>query len=492
MANGEAELWASDIEQGSSVDNCTNYQHLSFRLGFEPQPGQTTPPADDFISFDCSHVGENTIALWVGDAAGNWTYCLSTATVSDNQGICDTMTLDSSAYIAGRIEDEQGDKIPLTDVFTDNTTYWTNTDSAGLYSFGSMPMNTEYIIEPSKSGSPLDGMSVSDLITLAKHLMGVDSLDSPYQYIAADADRNGVLNNDDMIILHYILLGIETDFPDSASWRFVPKSFDFPDNDPLSADFPETITINNLDGNVDDADFIGVKLGDLDASLMQTDTSGLLDTDNRSTSQIIIEDRRILAGESIKVPVFWEGSYTEGLQLQFSHPDIAITAIETDKEGVLYPYLTQHKSFVHLIPAANIYGNDQEAVLYLNLTSNKDALLSDLVQLDEQHSTSYGSGEQTVSLSFKSPQAKFSLHAVFPNPVQEKAHFLMNLKEADDISLSIWKADGQLVYQQERFLDMGQQLWEVSTRQLTGKGIYIYRLTSNNESFSGRLIIANE
>jgi hypothetical protein len=492
MANGEAELWASDIEQGSSIDNCTNYQHLSFRLGFEPPAGQTTPPDEDFLAFDCSHVGQNTVALWAGDAAGNWSYCLSTVTVSDNQGICDTMMIDSSSYIAGRIEDEQGDKIPLVDVFTDSSTYWTNTDSAGLYSFGAMPMNEEYIIAPGKTGSPLDGITVIDLITLAKHLMGVDSLDSPYQYIAADADRNGVLNNDDMVIIHYILLGIETSFPDNVSWRFVPKSFDFPADDPLSVDFPEVITINNLEEDVDDADFIGIKIGDLDASLMQTDTAGLLDTENRNAGKITVEDQRILAGQSIKVPVYLDAPYTEGLQLKFTHPDLTITKVETDDRGVLYPYLKQEESLIHFVPATGITEGDQKAIFHLTITADKDAVLSDRLQLNSANSMAYGRGQHTMHLSFKSPDEKLSLHTVYPNPVQDQANFLMSLRESGDISLSIWKADGQLVYQQERYLDAGQQLWKVSTRQLAGKGIYIYRLTNSTESFSGRLIMAGE
>ena len=136
---------------------------------------------------------------------------------------------------------------------------------------------------------------MSDLIILAKHLMGVDTLDTPYQIIAADVDQNGTLNNDDMLLMHLTILGLENGFPDSASWRFVPEDFVFPIEYPLSVNFPESITINNLNSDIDDADFIGIKLGDLDASMMETDTSDLNETEDRS-----LNDPAYLCGLMLK------------------------------------------------------------------------------------------------------------------------------------------------------------------------------------------------
>src|SRR5690606_12126735 len=59
MANGEGMLWATDIEPGSSRDNCTPYANLKFRLGLPPAPGQTTPPDTDVLTFTCDDLGTN-------------------------------------------------------------------------------------------------------------------------------------------------------------------------------------------------------------------------------------------------------------------------------------------------------------------------------------------------------------------------------------------------------------------------------------------------
>ncbi|NRA50026.1 MAG: HYR domain-containing protein, partial [Phaeodactylibacter sp.] len=114
MQGGMNELWASDIEIGSSYDNCTSYDNLDLRLGFEPAPGQTTPPPSDALTFTCDNMGMNVIALWVGDKAGNWGYCLTSAVVQDNAGVCspDTTTNDPMVAVAGHVYDHQGDKVP--------------------------------------------------------------------------------------------------------------------------------------------------------------------------------------------------------------------------------------------------------------------------------------------------------------------------------------------------------------------------------------------
>jgi len=66
-ANGVAAITAEDLN-GGSTDNCTGA--LTF--------------AASQTSFDCSHVGANTIILTVTDAAGNSSTCTAIVTVEDN------------------------------------------------------------------------------------------------------------------------------------------------------------------------------------------------------------------------------------------------------------------------------------------------------------------------------------------------------------------------------------------------------------------------
>ncbi|MCG8332431.1 MAG: HYR domain-containing protein [Chitinophagales bacterium] len=493
MQNGEAMLWASDVEPGSSFDNCTTYEHLEFRLGPQPEPGQTTPPADDVMTFTCDDVGVNVVALWVGDSFGNWSYCLTTATVQDNQGVCNNSGA-GAATIAGAITDEQGDRIPGVDIYTDSAAYWVFTDSTGLYSFGNMPMGEDYEITPQKEGDALEGLSLTDLIMLAKHLMGVDTLDSPYQIIAADVDRNGQLNNDDMLMLHELLLGTETELPDSVSWRFIPKDFVFPIAYPLSVNFPESIIINSLDQDVDDADFIGIKIGDLNASMMETDSSDFLAVEGRNTEglgQITIRDYQLRAGEIVRIPIYLQTMGAAGLRATFNTNGLKILNVSTSSQGWLQA-ATNGFSWV-----ANNKEYTTAPISYLNVQADRDILLSEALTLGASSRIAIQQEEgllteNALTLTFIPQGEALSLTSVYPNPFKERVQFGFQQIEEGPISLSIWNAAGQLVYQKEQSLEAGSHYWEVAANELGGEGIYIYQLANKQAQAGGKLVLLNE
>jgi len=502
MANGMVELWASDIEQGSSIDACTDYSHLSFRLGLEPQPGQTTPPAEDFLVFDCDDVGVNVIALWAGDAAGNWDYCLTYAVVQDNQGICPGVGgSDSTFVISGLITDEQGDRMASVDVYMDSTSYWAPTDTAGEYLFGAMPMEEDYVINPEYSSSPLQGLSLADIITLAKHLMGVDTLDTPYQYIAADVDQDGNLDDDDMMMMHMTLLGLESAYPNGMSWRFVPRDFVFPDVYPLSVNFPETITINGLDEDIDDADFIGVKLGDLDGSATETDTSDVQSIEDRSNlpdpAVMRIPDVKLTAGEEQQLPVYLNDTEFEGLQAIIRSNGLEILEVlSAPPTGRVYLNKQEGGAALSWIPN-NIAGKEeQEPSFYVKVKSATNLQLSDVLQLHPSSAVGVYTGasyqEAGLSLEFLPVSADFHLHSVYPNPFEESTEFSFEQEEAGKVSLMIWNANGQLVYQQEKYYEQGSHRWEVLGSELGNKGAFIYQLSKGEEQLSGRLLMMGE
>ncbi|WP_353779982.1 HYR domain-containing protein [Winogradskyella sp. 3972H.M.0a.05] len=66
-ANGQATITAADVD-GGSTDNCGSVE-LSINKD----------------SFDCSHIGPNTVTLTVTDASGNTSTCDATVTVEDNE-----------------------------------------------------------------------------------------------------------------------------------------------------------------------------------------------------------------------------------------------------------------------------------------------------------------------------------------------------------------------------------------------------------------------
>ena len=143
----------------------------------------------------------------------------------------------------------------------------------------------EYIIAPYKDDNPLNGVTTFDLVLISKHILGLEPLTTPYQIIAADANKSDEVTTFDILELRKLILGISSELPgDNTSWRFVPTDFVFTNaSDPFQTPFPEVINaeIDNsgisyewsvsttsgvISGQLETADFTGIKVGDVNCS----------------------------------------------------------------------------------------------------------------------------------------------------------------------------------------------------------------------------------
>ncbi|HMQ49133.1 MAG TPA: HYR domain-containing protein [Saprospiraceae bacterium] len=496
MSNGEAALWASDVEQGSSFDFCTPYHQLKFRLGPEPAPGQTTPPADDFMVFDCNDLGLNIIALWAGDAAGNWSYCLTTAVVQDHQQVCGPQI----ASIAGAVEDYQGDRMAEVAIHIDSTqtgSYTEWTDSTGAYQFGGMPMGAEYVLRPAYDGDPLEGVSLADIILLAKHVMGVDTLDSPYQIIAADADASGFVDMEDVYYLHRLLLGIHTHFPDSVSWRFVPADFDFPDsNHPLATNFPEILKIDPLNSSISNQDFIAIKIGDLDGSSVTTVDNSAQSLEDRSWAslQVNIEDQHLSKGAIAEIFLTLpEGQALSGLHLPLQWENITLESYE--QIGLDGALLVPAGDGITLswLGTSDFASERVSNLLYLKLKAEKDLQLSEAIRLHtsaKAYRNTIKYDEMTVDLWFNPPGYSNSVVRNFPNPFEEETKFFLELDTDQTVRLTLWDTKGQIILKKEVRLNKGAQQISLLAAELAKPGIYLYQIDCNGRFHTGRLVHA--
>jgi len=95
-ANGNATLTFAEIDAGSS-DNCTGSNDLNFSINKS--------------QFDCTDVaGATTVELTVTDAAGNFSKCTSTISVSENlppTAVCDPMTIELDGNGNGNLTAQQ-------------------------------------------------------------------------------------------------------------------------------------------------------------------------------------------------------------------------------------------------------------------------------------------------------------------------------------------------------------------------------------------------
>ena len=106
---------------------------------------------------------------------------------------------------------------------TGSLTETITTTEDGTFQLINVNRNGQYIITPEKKDHPTNGVNAIDLIAIQKHLLGKDTLELPWQYVAADATNNAMLSVGDIVVLQRLLLGKIQTLPSSPSWRFDPS-----------------------------------------------------------------------------------------------------------------------------------------------------------------------------------------------------------------------------------------------------------------------------
>jgi len=238
-----------------SFDNCDN----NLQFSFSPDVNDTE------MTFDCYSLGFVVVDVYVTDDAGNQSFCETFVFVDDNQGVCQGPPL-----IGGKVKKEN-------DVPVKNVTMTLNgsgqapkiTGEDGIYSFEA-EFGNDYTVAAKKDVYPLNGVTTYDLVLISKHILAIDTLDSPYKIIAADANNSKTITTADMVEIRKLILQVTTKFPEGVpSWRFVPKDYVFPDPlNPFLEEFPEVISINDFNQAILDAHFVAIKVGDVNLSAL--------------------------------------------------------------------------------------------------------------------------------------------------------------------------------------------------------------------------------
>jgi len=223
---------------------------------------------DNTISFACGQEGNQTINLWVTDENGNTAICNTFVNITNNvdEGFCSLLT--DIVDVEGKVITESGEDVDKVHVNLDGSNLFEMTNGEGGFAFPSMPVGGTYQVRPSKNDDLLNGVSTLDIILIQRHILQIEALTSPYQYVAADVNKSNSISAIDLIEIRKAILGINESFSNNESWRFVDARFDFDENqDPLSQDFEEEYDIPLLDSDMK-TDFTGVKIGDVNGSVL--------------------------------------------------------------------------------------------------------------------------------------------------------------------------------------------------------------------------------
>jgi hypothetical protein len=208
----------------------------------------------------------------------------------------------STAVIKGKVLSPAGQGIANVVVKIDGKTSITNDN--GEYSTPKVLRGKNHKMSMEKKGSTKNGVNVVDVVTIRQHILGDKPFDTPFKFIAADVNFSTSVNVADVVIIQQLILGVIDSF--AKNWVFIPKSHTF--SSPANAikeTYPEQINYDKLNGDKNDQDFTGVKMGDVN-------TSASLKNRIDKKPGLFVQNQQLTLGQTLEIPV--QAGFVKGIQ----------------------------------------------------------------------------------------------------------------------------------------------------------------------------------
>ncbi len=402
-----------------------------------------------------------------------------------------------SARIAGQVNTRAG--APLSGVeigIVGQPSANLLTGADGRYDYpGPLPGN-DYTVMPMLNIGHSNGVSTFDLLLISQHLLGNSRFTDPYRIIAADVNNSQNLSTLDLINIQKLILGRITEFPNNLSWRFVDASYTFPNpQNPWQEPFPEMIELPNLpNGGVQDADFIAVKIGDVDGNAMP----GVQDAEGNRPFRLWVAGRKVNAGARVQVPVYARQlDVVRAFQftLRFDPSSLQLEGADyglMQEEGLGWNFLD--KGWI----TASCYRLPEEAapetpLFTLTFRARRAGSLSEWLSLgsDFTRAEAYGAEGQVYRPELAFTPASETPGLVLqnaPNPFSGNTTVSFRLEAAGPATLLIHSPDGRLLRQFSGWYEAGVQEMRLSSEGLP-EGVLYYTLQTEEGTVTEKMVV---
>ena len=487
-ADGTVEVPHNAINSGS-YDNCGSSGTLSYEI------------SPNF--FTCTDIGQQTINLIVTDAFGNADFCTTDIFIQDNHANCDPTGFSA---IGGRITTENGTAMKEVAVeISGGMSQMNFTNDAGEYIFQNLSKLASYTVRPMTGTNIKDGVSTFDIVLIQKHILNIETLDSPYKLIAADVNNSKTITAFDVVLLRQVILGIKEAFPNNQSWRYVASDFEFSTaENPLVHSFPEFLNYNQLLASELQKDFIAIKIGDVNNSANPRNKAT-----GRSTKTPIsfeVNDINLKAGEEYHIP-FRAADISQllGYQMtiQFDTDRLAFieaipgepTTMGADNFGLAH----LDKGFLTTSWGTVVEENlSSDAILFtLVFEAKNNEKLSKILGINSNitRAEAYNKIEETrdIQLHFlpQNVREELILYQNKPNPFSQQTSIGFELPQATTATISIYTITGQLLKEHSGNFKKGYNEIAFNSSDLSiANGVLYYHLeTPTAKRVSKKMII---
>ena len=464
---------------GGSSDQCSPVASLHF----------STSPA----AFTCAQSGYQPVVLTVTDAAGNSATCQTLVNVQDSAGACG----ETIHKVDGNIRTPTGQQVAEISLrlLGDGFAEVADCDSLGHFTFSDVPTGS-YLLKPENNAKWLNGVTTFDLLLISRHILGLQPLNSPYKMLAADANRSGSITAFDIVQLRKVILGISDTLPTGTSWRFMPADFVFTDTlNPFVNLPPEVIAMNNLQTDLSDRNFIGIKTGDLNGNTNSADPRSPQDT-----AWVELPDLVLQPGLPVIVPLRLESwAALSGFQFELAFQPDLVTLDSVDislSRWLDNTHIARRNGHSLAISWDDDRPQPESAdsvLLVLHLRPKQACSLRSVVRLQRERLVpeSYPVDRESIApldLRFTPKQdsanGPTAAMQVFPNPFSDQTTLSFDLPEAGQVQLLVSDVTGLPIFSRQRDFAAGHQQWRIPGSELPGPGVYYCRLVSAKRTFS--------
>ena len=529
--NGMAEIWAREFVASYS-DNCpsdcdpTDEDTECFRIDDitsvyngpnDPYGGAspTTPPSSAALAltFDCSDYVDaagvplppRRIAVWARDEAGNWDFCVAVLELQNHMGAC--VVSGTTGSLAGTIETENSkmvENVTVDIVGADMPS--AVTDITGAFSFLA-PQGGTYTVEPKKDMNLLNGVNTLDIVLISQHILGTQELNSPYKRIAADVNKSGDITGNDVIAIRQLLLNKIDAFPNNESWRFVDKSFEFADpTNPWSTPFPEVISVEMTDAVR--ADFVGVKIGDVDGDVAANNLTGSTVRNSVGSLVFTAADAQVAAGEEYTIDFRASDiKDVKGYQFTMNFDATSLEFVDV-ASGALPEMSINNYGLTRLeegVITTSWNSNDvselaaDDILFSMTFRAKRDVKMSEAISLNSRYLSAQAYGQDLsqldVAIEFSNTTVTadaFELYQNAPNPFNNETRIGFSLPQSGTATLRIFDVTGKQLKQYDGEYAKGYNEIIIRRGELPTAGVLYYQLSTANDSATRKMIVIDE
>jgi uncharacterized protein YjdB len=410
--------------------------------------------------------------------------CKSIVTILDPSGFCTGIIF----RVVGEINTENFVPVKDVEINLGENMPKVMTDVNGRFSLPNMVPNGNYMLQPLKNDGILEGVSTLDLIMIQRHILGSAKINSAYRMIAADVNNDNKITAADLVELRKVILGVNTKFKNNTSWKTIDSRYQFADsNNPFNDAYPLYYEFIEPKGQMI-ADFIGVKVGDVNNSYVANVISD-------KKANIILEASNNYYEQSHNVLVDFnitDIKKIDGAQFSFNVSELGNVSVTSSiLSNSQFDYNVEgDQLYISIAPDVTFDLNNQP-LFTIQGFAKTSGLSSELIKMENElvKNEIYSDLKPiAVKQTWKNNQ-DFVVDQNNPNPWNEKTTINFSVPRSGNVKFILSDIKGSRIINNTIPVEKGLNNINISSEVIGSQtGVFFYEISFEGKSQFGKMI----